>query len=156
MSLADGLYSGCVFGVLVVLIAAVHLTFVAYVTFGGFLALRWPATIWLHVAVLLYGVAIEVLDFTCPLTTWEIWARQRAGMQPLAPGGFIDTYVSGPLLGSAGTHVELTALLTCVLTSWVLFIVLRGSDVLAALRGRTAGGSPPRPYSDSAPDIDVR
>lgn len=137
-------------------IAAVHLAFVAYVTVGGFVALRWPTTIWAHLAVVLYGVAIEVFDFTCPLTTWEIWARHRAGMAPLNPGGFVDHYISAPLFGSGDTHVELIVLLACVMTSWVLVSLSRGSAVLAFLRGRTVAGSPPRRYSDSAPGSDAR
>lgn len=32
-----------------------HFAFLAYLVVGGFLAWRWPSTIWLHVAVALYG-----------------------------------------------------------------------------------------------------
>lgn len=158
MSLARRLYPGGVFGLLVCLIVAAHLTFVGYVTFGGFLALRWPVTIWAHLGVAGYGVAIEVFDFTCPLTTAEVWARERAGMAPLDPGGFVDHYLSGPLFGNAD-GVDLAVLLVCVLTSWVLFLTItvrRGSGVPGARPARTADVSRRHRCPDSAPDNDVR
>jgi|ERR1700682_3789484 hypothetical protein len=61
----------------VVLTAAAHFVFIGYIVVGGFLALRWPKTIWLHVPVAIWGIAIEMLDFTCPLTWLERWAQPK-------------------------------------------------------------------------------
>ncbi len=84
-----------VYAVLVVLTAAAHFTFVAYMVLGGFLAVRWPRTIWVHIPVVIWGIAIELINFVCPLTGLERWARPKAGMAPLDPDGFIDHYLTG-------------------------------------------------------------
>jgi Protein of Unknown function (DUF2784) len=101
--------------------AAVHFAFVGYGVFGGFLALRWPKTIWLHVPVVIWCVAIEIVDFPCPLTALERWARPKAGMAPLNPEGFIDHYIAGVWYPAKDANAVLLLVLVVVLTSWVLF-----------------------------------
>jgi len=73
----------------VALIVAFHLAFIGYVVIGGFLALRWRRTIWLHIPAVIWGIAIATERVNCPLTWVERWARARAGMAPLPPDGFI-------------------------------------------------------------------
>lgn len=107
--------------IVVALTAAVHFAFVGYGVFGGFLTLRWPRTIWLHVPVVIWCVAIEIVDFPCPLTLLERWARPRAGMAPLPPEGFIDNYITGVWYPVEYANLVLLLVLAVVLTSWVLF-----------------------------------
>ncbi|MET0450221.1 MAG: DUF2784 domain-containing protein [Mycobacterium sp.] len=112
---------GNFYAIVVAVTAATHFAFVGYGVLGGFLALRWPRTIWLHVPVVIWCVAIEVVDFVCPLTWLERWARTKAGMAPLAPTGFIDHYITGVWYPVSATNLVLAVVLLVVLTSWILF-----------------------------------
>ncbi len=105
---------------LVWLAVAAHFAFLIYLPSGGFLALRWPRTIWLHFAVVSWGVGSVVLHFWCPLTALEQWARPRAGMGPLGSAGFIDHYITGVLYPSGGTGYAQAAAFAAVLVSWAL------------------------------------
>ena len=121
--------------VLVWLVVAAHFAFLIYLLSGGFLALRWRRTIGVHAAVVLWGAGAMMLDFWCPLTALERWARVRAGLPPLSSAGFIDHYLTGTVYpaGAAG-YVQAGAFLA-VLASWILFHT-RGR------RGPSAGVSP--------------
>ena len=56
-----------------------HFAFLAYLVVGGFLAWRWPWSIWVHVAVAVYGLFNVLVGWPCPLTHVENWGRVRAG-----------------------------------------------------------------------------
>lgn len=109
------------YAIVVALTVAAHFAFVGYGVVGGFLALRWPKTIWLHALVVAYCVAIEIVDFVCPLTWLERWARVEAGMAPLGSDGFIDHYVTGVWYPVAAEKLVLALGLGAVVTSWILF-----------------------------------
>lgn len=113
---------------LVWLVAAAHFAFLAYLPSGGFLALRWRRSIWLHGLVVLWALGSVALNLWCPLTTFEQWARARAGMAPLTSTGFIDHHLTGVLYPASATgHVQ-AAVLAAVLTSWALYLATaRGS-----------------------------
>lgn len=98
-----------------------HLAYLLYVPSGGFLALRWPRTIALHVPAVAWGVAVVVLRLRCPLTSVESWARRRAEMDPLPMSGFIDRYVTGYFVppGRVGTAQALA--FTAAAVSWGVF-----------------------------------
>jgi Protein of Unknown function (DUF2784) len=108
------------FTILVVLTVAVHFAFIAYMVTGGFLALRWPKTIWLHIPAVIWGIAIELIDFVCPLTWLERWARPKAGMGPMPADGFIDHYLTGVVYPAQYANLVLVLALLTVLASWVL------------------------------------
>ncbi len=108
------------YAVLVVLTVAVHFAFIAYMVTGGFLALRWPKTIWVHVPVVIWGIAIELIDFVCPLTALERWARPRAGLGPMPADGFIEHYLTGVVYPASSANLVLLLALVTVVTSWVM------------------------------------
>lgn len=68
-----------------------HLAFVLFVVFGGLLALRWPRVAWVHVPTAIYGVLIEFIGWTCPLTPIENHFRRLGGEAGYA-GSFIERY----------------------------------------------------------------
>jgi uncharacterized protein DUF2784 len=70
----------------------IHFTFVLFVIFGGFLALRWMRIAWVHVPAAIWGALIEFADWPCPLTPLENWLRRRGG-EALYAGGFVEHYV---------------------------------------------------------------
>jgi hypothetical protein len=102
----------------------VHFAFLAYVVTGGFLAWRWPRTIWLHLAAAGWGFSTVLFGIVCPLTYVENWGRQKAGEQGLS-AGFIDTYIEGVMYPQrfAGLMQLLAGL--AVVTSWVGYAMLR-------------------------------
>jgi Protein of Unknown function (DUF2784) len=75
-----------------VVVAIVHMGFLAYIVFGGFLALRRLAWLWPSVASTLYAAYVTLADFTCPLTTLEKWLLEVGGRVPYE-GSFIAHYL---------------------------------------------------------------
>jgi Protein of Unknown function (DUF2784) len=69
-----------------------HLLFIGWVIFGAFLTRNRPLLRWFHIASLVYGILLEVLDWSCPLTPMENWLRDRAGA-PTYQGGFLLHYL---------------------------------------------------------------
>jgi Protein of Unknown function (DUF2784) len=107
------------FRVLVVMVAATHISFVAYVVFGGFLTLRWPRAIAPHAAAVGWGFAGILVPLLCPLTVAENWARQRAG-EPVIRDGFINHYLTGVLYPDH-MLLQVRILAGCVmLASWLI------------------------------------
>lgn len=73
-------------------VLVLHLGFIAFVVAGGFLVPWRRAIVWLHVPAVTWAVLIEFMDWRCPLTPLEIWARQRAGETGYS-GGFVEHYL---------------------------------------------------------------
>jgi hypothetical protein len=104
----------------VVLTVGTHFAYLIYLPSGGFLALRWPRTILLHVPTVLWGIGVVWLDLPCPLTSLEQWARTRAEMDPLPADGFIDRYAAGVLYPSNRTGVAQALAFLVAAVSWVV------------------------------------
>jgi hypothetical protein len=82
-----GLYKSAV-----LLVLALHLGFVLWVMFGAFLTRGRPVLTGLHLASLVWGILIELLPWTCPLTWLEETLRARAGYAPYH-GSFLMHYL---------------------------------------------------------------
>lgn len=74
------------------LLVLLHLAFILFVVFGGFLVLRWRRIAWVHLPVAAYGFSIAVFRWVCPLTPLEVWLRRQGGQAGYA-GSFVDQYV---------------------------------------------------------------
>ena len=85
---------------------AAHLGYLVYLPSGGFLALRWPRSRWLHVPVVVWGIAVVTVQLPCPLTWLEQRARDRAGMVALPPDGFIGRYAAGVVYPTDATSTR--------------------------------------------------
>jgi hypothetical protein len=68
-----------VYPLLADLVVGVHLAFVVFVVLGGLLVMKWPRLIWIHLPAVLWGVAIELFGWICPLTPLENWLRHKGG-----------------------------------------------------------------------------
>ncbi len=118
-------YAGRVgYRLLTTLVLALHFAYVAYLVVGGFLAWRWPRTIWLHLAAAAWGFLVVAAQLICPLTYAEDWARRRAGEDGLTRG-FIDRYIEGVLYPEHYTGLVQALAATTVLASWLGFAMLR-------------------------------
>lgn len=69
-----------------------HLLFILWVAFGALVTRNRPLLRWVHIASLIYGILLEILDWSCPLTPMENWLRGRAGI-PMYRGGFLLHYL---------------------------------------------------------------
>ncbi|MFI6044801.1 DUF2784 domain-containing protein [Nocardia sp. NPDC051321] len=105
--------------------AAAHFVFVAYVVVGGFLAWRWPRSIWLHLIAFGWGFSTVLFGLDCPLTYLENWARHRAGEAGLPSSGFIDHYITGVLYPENALGLVRVLVAVCVAVSWVGYGWLR-------------------------------
>ena len=56
-----------------------HAAFVFFVLFGGLAVLRWRRLAWLHIPAALWGAAIEIGGWACPLTYLENYFRRLGG-----------------------------------------------------------------------------
>ena len=57
----------------------IHASFVFFVLFGGLAVLRWRRLAWLHIPAALWGAAIEIGGWICPLTYLENYFRRLGG-----------------------------------------------------------------------------
>jgi hypothetical protein len=117
---------------LVDLVVVAHFLFVLFVVFGGLLVLRWPALVYLHLPVAVYGALIELVGWVCPLTPLEKQLRESAGQNGYE-GGFVEHYIL-PVLYPAG----LTREVQLVLAALVIGVNVLVYAVIARKRGRVA------------------
>jgi hypothetical protein len=116
------------------LVVGVHAAFVAFVVFGGLLALRRPWVAMLHLPAAVWGALIELRGWICPLTPLENSLRAAAGVAGYQ-GGFIEHYLL-PVLYPAG----LTRGVQLALGSAVIVVNLVVYGVLLARRKRRVSG----------------
>ncbi len=110
---------------LIVVTASMHFAFLAFVVFGGWLAValhgrpRWLVRV--HVVAACYGLTTIAVSIRCPLTVVENWARRRAGWPQLSGTGFIDNYVKGVLYPARFTGLVQAIVAVVVLASWFCY-----------------------------------
>lgn len=102
------------YGLTADLVLVAHLAFVGFVVLGGLLVWRWRRLAWVHVPVALWGAAIAITGFTCPLTPLEN-RLQRLGGQAGYEGGFIEHYITAALYPAGLTREAQMVLGTAVL-----------------------------------------
>src|SRR5262245_49250451 len=111
-------------------VLAIHIAIVACVIFGllaivigNLLGWRWVNRLWfriLHLGTIAFVVAESWLDITCPLTTLEMWLRERADQTTYA-GGFIEHWMQNIFYYDAPPWVFIlcyTVFGLMVLASW--------------------------------------
>lgn len=108
----------------VVSTVVMHFAFIAYVLAGGFRALRWRRTMWLHVPAVIWGIGIAAKRVDCPLTWVERWARTKAAMTPLSPDGFVAHYITGVIYPAGWVAAAQLVMFAIVAASWTLYLWL--------------------------------
>ena len=73
-------------------IVVLHTGFVLFVVLGGLLAFRWRWVRWMHAPAAIWGVAIELGGWICPLTPLENHLRQLGGASGYE-GDFVEHYL---------------------------------------------------------------
>ena len=105
-------------------VVAVHYAYMAYLVVGGFIAWRWPRTIWLHVLAVGWAVAIVVTKVPCPLTALQNHFRESAGGRPLSDS-FINLYIRGTFYPADQQTIARVVLGAVVLGSWIGFVLIQ-------------------------------
>ena len=90
-------------GLLADAVLAGHAAFVLFAVAGGWLALRWRRLMYLHLPALLWGAAVELGGWICPLTPLENRLRAAAG-EPVYGGDFLQHYLTAALYPPALTR----------------------------------------------------
>ena len=115
--------------VLADLVILVHVAFIVFVLFGGLLAFRWRWMPWAHLPAVVWGVAVELFGWVCPLTPLENVLRRAGGAVGYSVS-FVERYLV-PLLYPAELTRELQLLLggaVVAVNAVVYFLVLRRVD----------------------------
>jgi hypothetical protein len=106
------------------LMVGLHFAFLAYLIVGGFLAWRWPRTIWLHLVTAAWGLLIIVVQVPCPLTWAQNEFRDLGGQSRLRDG-FIQVYVRGTFYPAQYERASQIVVGAIVAASWIGFAVVR-------------------------------
>jgi hypothetical protein len=113
------------YSAVVVATVVAHFAYLFYLPSGGFLALRWRRTFWLHLPAVCWGVGVVALKLSCPLTSLETWARAHAGMNALPETGFIGRYVDGVLYPAHRTGTAQAIAFAAIAVSWIALAIRR-------------------------------
>lgn len=103
---------------LTILLLALHFGYLGYLVAGGFLAWRWPRTIWTHALAAAWAATTVTFHLVCPLTWAEDQTRQRAGEPPLTEG-FINRYIEGTLYPQRYALLVQVLVAVLVVGSWL-------------------------------------
>jgi hypothetical protein len=105
------------------LVFVVHLTFIIFVIMGALLVWRWRWIVVLHLAAVIWGMAIEFLNAPCPLTPLEQVLLYKAGEEGYG-GGFVDHYIAPLIYPEAHPRFFLTAGIFLLVINLVLYGLL--------------------------------
>ena len=73
-------------------IVLAHFLFIVFVICGGLLVIRWPRIAFVHLPAAVWGAAVEIFGWICPLTPLENHLRNLAGGSSYN-GDFIARYL---------------------------------------------------------------
>ena len=128
-----------IYKVLADAIVLAHVGFILFVVFGGILVVKWKWLAWLHIPAVIWAVVVEVSNWYCPLTPWEIRLRELSGESGYETG-FIEHYVL-PILYPAALTKKLQLFLglaVVVINVAVYLWVWRRLSTSAKLTGRSS------------------
>jgi hypothetical protein len=117
-----------------------HGAFLLFFVVGGFLAWKWRKLIWVHLGIVVWNVAIVVLDYDCPFTATEKYFRRRGG-ESVYQAGYIHHYLEGRLWPMGATPVAEKVGFTVVVIAYIGFFVVhrRKAAEQAKVRGDSVG-----------------
>ena len=102
-------------------VVVLHLAFIAFVVFGGFLALRAGWVRWPHLAAVAYGAGIVAIGWSCPLTDIERDLRE-AGGDEASSRGFVERYLEGVIYPGDQTATMRVLAALAIAVSWALLL----------------------------------
>ena len=101
-----------------------HFAFVLFVVLGGMLVLRWPKLALAHVPAALWGAAVELFGWICPLTPLEVALRRAAGEAGYS-GDFVEHYLASALYPNDLTReMQFTLGIAVVVLNIAIYLVV--------------------------------
>ncbi|MGH9546295.1 MAG: DUF2784 domain-containing protein [Terriglobales bacterium] len=80
------------YSILAGVVLTLHLLLILWIIFGATVTRRRPVLRSLHLGSLVWGILIDILPWTCPLTSAENWLEAQAGIAAYQ-GGFLLHYL---------------------------------------------------------------
>ena len=77
-------------------VVTLHLGYLLYAIFGGFLGLLDVRWLWVHLVSSTWSITVTATAVNCPLTKVEKWLIAESG-GTVYSGTFIDHYLEGPI-----------------------------------------------------------
>ncbi len=111
------------------IVILIHFSFILFVIFGGFLVMKWPKFIWLHIPAMIWGILIEFYGWICPLTILENDLR-RTEDGGVYTGGFIEYYLL-PVIYPAGLTREIQIIMgfaVIIINLLVYFLIFKKTE----------------------------
>ncbi|MDX1439457.1 MAG: DUF2784 domain-containing protein [Rubricoccaceae bacterium] len=102
------------------LVLALHFLFAAFAVFGGFLILFDWRLAFVHLPAVVWSSAVNLANWTCPLTPLEKSLRQRAGQQPFEES-WIQNYIE-PLVRPFGMPRRLELIAGISVAAWNVIV----------------------------------
>jgi Protein of Unknown function (DUF2784) len=85
-------------------VVVLHLLFIATAVFGALLLVYCPRLLWVQLPVFVWGAAVNLLGWECPLTHWENVLRAHGGLA-VYQGSFVGHYLlPAAAREAAGVH----------------------------------------------------
>jgi hypothetical protein len=102
-------------------VVVVHLLWIVFLIVGAIPGRRWVWVRWLHLAALIFSVALQVFGWVCPLTHVEVWLRRTGGAQAYE-GTFIRHYLESVVYATLPRGLLLAGtLLVAAVSLWIYF-----------------------------------
>lgn len=121
---------------LAILVVAVHAAWLFLVIFGAMWTRRRPIWSGLHVAALLWGIAVEAGPWPCPLTLAENYFEASAGHASYLPTALLHLLNSIVYPDLAGWIVTLAGVTVCVFNLFIyVYRIWRARIRKGATRG---------------------
>ncbi len=107
-------------------IVIIHFLFIIFVITGGLLVILWPKMAFVHIPAAIWGAAVEIFGWICPLTPMENRFRDLAG-ETAYSGDFIGRHVL-PVIYPENLTAEIQYILgglVITVNVMIYFIVIR-------------------------------
>ncbi len=101
-----------------------HAAFLLFFVIGPFLAWKWPKLIWVSLGIVVWNLAIVLIDYDCPLTGAEKYFRRRGG-ESVYEAGYINHYLDGTIWPEGATPTAEKIGFVLVIIGYVGFFVFR-------------------------------
>ncbi len=112
-----------IYSLLADLILILHFCFILFVIFGGVLLIRWNWIWKIHLPAVIWGVLIQYLQWSCPLTHLESYLRINSGESGYETG-FIEYFVTALVYPEITPQMHLVAGFLLILINLAIYLYI--------------------------------
>jgi hypothetical protein len=107
------------YGLLADFVVLIHFLWIVFLFIGGFWGVRYGLIKIFHISGLAFAVAIQTLNWYCPLTYLEIFFRSMEDPSKTYQGSFITHYLEKIIyIEVSRTAVLIAAILLCAFNAY--------------------------------------